>query len=60
MTNECLNHSKFSSSDIASVATTISVQYQLNYLKIFPGQTITVNGSVMDFFGAPSSCMANV
>ena len=60
LNNECFNHSKFNSSDLGSVATEICVRYQSNYLKIFPGQTIAINGSVMDWFGSPSSCMANV
>ena len=50
--------SNVGSSNNEGAITTIKV-HQINYLKIFPGQTITINETVIDFFGAPSSCMAD-
>ena len=51
-----------STNNIGSLATSISfitIGNTTNF-NLFPGQTIIVNFSIMDFFGFPSSCTADV
>ena len=51
-----------STNNIRSLATSISfiaIGNTTNF-NLFPGQTIIVNFSIMDFFGFPSSCTADV
>ena len=56
--NECLRNSNLSNTDVRSFPTNILVYYQknYNYLAVFPGQSIILNTSITDHFGAPSSC----
>ena len=49
-------NSNMNQSDIRTAAKCMSFQNST----VFPGQTVFLNGTIQDFFGNPSSCLASV